>query len=46
MRACVGLLLLQDMLEVGVQPMTFTESQTHFGMWAITSSPLVSETAS
>ena len=30
-----------DMLEVGVAPMSFVESQTHFAMWAITSAPLI-----
>ena len=30
-----------DMLETGVAPMTYTESQTHFAMWAVTSAPLI-----
>ena len=30
-----------DMLEVGVPPMTFVESRTHFAAWCILSAPLV-----
>eukprot|EP01047_Picozoa_sp_COSAG01_P122685 COSAG01_NODE_51554_length_354_cov_0.541176_1_plen_35_part_01 len=29
------------MLETGVQPMLYRESQTHFAMWAVTSAPLI-----
>mmetsp|Transcript_15586 Transcript_15586/g.33973 ORF Transcript_15586/g.33973 Transcript_15586/m.33973 type:complete len:416 (-) Transcript_15586:252-1499(-) len=30
-----------DMLEVGLAPLTHTESRSHFGLWAVTSSPLI-----
>src|SRR5262249_14688461 len=30
-----------DMLEVGVSPLTDTESQAHFTMWAMLSAPLI-----
>jgi len=30
-----------DMLEVGVHPLSYRESQTHFALWSIISSPLI-----
>ena len=33
--------ITRAVLEVGVAPMTFTESQTHFAMWCVTSAPLI-----
>jgi len=30
-----------DMLEVGVHPLTYTESRSHFGAWCVVSSPLI-----
>ncbi len=35
-----GAMAFLDMLEVGVAPLSFSESRAHFGLWVIMAQPL------